>query len=99
MPAISTPITHFISTEVIEGPVAALRMRSAVAVMRIETVVNVTMKIVRAVEPWPGSDEHAAVEPLRPIVSIWGAVVRGKVVIAVGASRLYSNVDGDSGAR
>jgi hypothetical protein len=94
--SVSAPITHFVSVEVIKRPLSTLRMWPAVAVMWIETVINVAMKVVRPVKPGASSEEHAAIEPLRPIVSVGGAVVRCYVVIAVGASRLHSDIDGDS---
>jgi hypothetical protein len=84
--------------EVIEGFVSRIRMGTNVAMMWVETVINVSVEIVRAVEPRAGSDEHSAVKPLGPIVSVWGTGVRGEVVIAIGASRLGSDIDGDLGA-
>src|ERR1700730_7998968 len=97
---VAASITHLVSVEVIKGLVSTLRMWTSVALMRIEAVINVAVEVVRTVEPRAGSDEHAAAEPLRPIVSIWRAVVRGEVVIAVRACRLRSNIDRDlSGCR
>ena len=73
-------ITHFVSAEMIEGLIATLRMWTSVAVMWIEAVINVAAEVGVAVEPRAGSDEHAPVEPLGPVVPIWGAVVWGEVV-------------------
>ena len=92
---VATSITHLVSVEVIEGLISTVRMWTGVAVMWIEAVINVAAEVVGAVEPRAGSDEHTAVEPLGPVVSIWGAVVWGEVVVAVWASRLGSNIDGD----
>jgi hypothetical protein len=74
-------------------------MWTTVAVMWIEAVINVTAEVVRAVKPRAGSDEHAAVEPLGPVVPIWGAVVWGDVIVAIRASRLRSDIDGHLGGR
>jgi hypothetical protein len=87
--------THLVSVKVIESLVATGRMRANVTVMRIEAVINVATEVVRAVEPGTGSDEHAAVEPLGPVVPVWGAVVWGGVVVAVRADRRCSNIDRD----
>jgi hypothetical protein len=73
-------------------------MGTSVAVMWVEPVVNVTVEVVGAVEPRAGSDEYATAEPLGPIVSVWGAVVRGEVVVAIRAHRLWSDIDGYLGA-
>jgi hypothetical protein len=82
---------------VIEGLISTHRMWTSVAVMRIESVINVAAEIVRAVEPRAGSDEHATVEPLGPVVPIGGAVIWGEVVKAIRANRLWSDIDGDLG--
>jgi hypothetical protein len=81
----------------IEGLISSVRMWTSVAVMWIEAVINLAVEVVGAVEPRAGSDEHAAVEPLGPVVPVWRAVVRGEVVVAIRASRLCSDVDGDLG--
>jgi hypothetical protein len=96
---VAAPITHLVSAEVIKGPISTLRMWTTVAVMWIEAVINVTAEVVRAVKPRAGSDEHAAVEPLGPVVPIWGAVVWGDVIVAIRASRLRSDIDGHLGGR
>jgi hypothetical protein len=67
------------------------------SVIRIEAITDVAVKVVRAVEPRASSDEHTAVEPLGPIVSIRGAVVRGVVIVAVRAHGLWPDIDGDLG--
>jgi hypothetical protein len=94
---VAASITHLVSAEVIECLISTLRMWASVAVMWIEAVINVAAEIVGAVKPRASSDEHATVEPLGPVVSIWGAVVWGEVVKAIRASRLWSDIDGDLG--
>ena len=92
---VAAPITHLVSVEVIEGLVSTVRMWTHVAVMRIETVINVALEVVSTMEPRAGSDEHAAVEPLGPVVPVWGAVVRSEIVIAIRAIRFCADIDGD----
>jgi hypothetical protein len=74
----AAPITHLVSAEVIERLVSTLRMWTGIAVIWIEAVINVALKIVGAVEPRAGSDEQAAAEPLGPVVSVGRAVVGGE---------------------
>jgi hypothetical protein len=95
--AVAAPITHLVSVEVIEGFVPTVRMWTNVAVMWIEAVINVAVKVAAAVEPRAGSDEHAAAEPLGPVVPVGSAVVWGDVVVAIRANRLCSDIDGDLG--
>jgi hypothetical protein len=98
--SVVTSITHLVSVEVIEGRLSTIRMRTNVSVMWIEAVINVAAEVMRATEPRAGSDEHAAGEPLGTVVPIWGAVVWGGVVVAIRASGLCSDIDGDlSGCR
>jgi hypothetical protein len=59
----------------IEGFVSTFRVWTNVAVMWIKAVINVAVEVVRTVEPRACSDEHTAREPLRPIVSVRGAIV------------------------
>ena len=92
---VAAPITHLVSVEVIEGLVSTVRMWTNVAVMRIETVINVALEVVSTMEPRAGSDEHAAVEPLGPVVPVWRAVVWGEIVVAIRAIRFCSDIDGD----
>jgi hypothetical protein len=68
---VAASITHLVSVEVIKGLVSTIRMWTSVALMWIEAVINVAVEVVGTVEPRAGSDEHAAAEPLRPIVSVW----------------------------
>src|SRR5260370_40780515 len=90
-------ITHFVSVEVIEGLISTRRMWTFVAVMWIEAVINVAAELVGAVEPRAGSDEHAVVEPLGPVVPVWGAGVWREVVEPIRANRLWPDIDGDPG--
>jgi hypothetical protein len=92
---VAAPIARLVSFEMIKGLVSVLRNGTFVAVMRIETVINVALEFVGAVEPGAGSDEHAAVEPLGAVVAVWRAVVRGGIVVAIRASRFCSNTDRD----
>ena len=91
--AVSVP--HLVSVEVIEGFISTFRMRTSVAVMRIEAIINVAVEAVRAVEPWADADEHSAVEPLGSVVSVRSAVVWREVVVAIRATRFWSDVDRD----
>ena len=94
---VSASITHLVSAEVIEGLISTRRTWTNVAMMWIEAVINVAAEVVGAVEPRAGSDKHAAVEPLGPVVPIWGAVVGGEVVKAIRANWLCPDIDGDLG--
>jgi hypothetical protein len=46
-------------------------------------------------KPWTGSNESVPGKPFRPIVAGGGTVIRGYVIVAVGAIRGYSNFDAD----
>jgi hypothetical protein len=92
---VAASITHLVSVEVIKGLLSTVRMWTSVAVMRIETVINLAMEVVGAVEPRASSDEHAAAEPFGPVVPVWGAVVWGVIVVPIRASRFCSDIDRD----
>src|ERR1700757_4975603 len=88
-------IAHFVSVEMIKGLLTTFRMWTSVAMLRIEAVVNVTVEVVRTVEPRAGSDEYASAEPLGPVVPVRGAVVWRIVVVAIRARRFGADVDRD----
>jgi hypothetical protein len=92
---VAASITHLVPVEVIEGPFSTLRMGTNVSMMRIEAVINVPVEVARAVEPRACSDEHPTAEPLRTIVSVRRAVVRGIVIEAIRTGRLGSDIDRD----
>ena len=49
---VASPISRLVPLEMVEALRSALRQRSAVAVVRIEPVINMSEKAVRAVKPW-----------------------------------------------
>jgi hypothetical protein len=93
-------VAHFVAFEVfnvVDGPggvLAAGRIWAVVSVVRMEMIVDVTLKTLWAVEPRADADEDAAAEPLRAVITVGSAVVGWNVVIAVGAYRRWSNFDG-----
>jgi hypothetical protein len=93
--SVAAPITHLVSVEVIKGLLSTVRMWTTVAVMWVETVIHVAVEVVSTVEPRAGSDEHAAAEPLGPVVPVWRAAVWGVIVVAIRASRFCSDIDRD----
>ena len=95
---VASPIPRLICLEVVEALRSARRHRSMVTVARIETVVDVAVKAVRAVKPGSGAKKYASDEPIGPVIAIGSAVIRLVVEIAVGAHRLHSNVDGNLGS-
>ena len=75
---------------------AAPRGKGAmVAIARIKIVVDRAVKAGMTVEPRTGADEYTAVEPLRTVIAVRGAVIRG-VAVAVGTNRCspYIHPDG-----
>ena len=56
---------------------AALRIGPVIAMVRIVVVINMAVKIVRPMKPGSGSDEDAAAEPLRAVITVRGALIRG----------------------
>jgi len=56
--AVAAPITHLVSVEVIKGLVPTVRMWTFVAVVWIETVINVGRGSRGALEPRADSHEH-----------------------------------------
>jgi hypothetical protein len=95
----ASPIARLVSVEVIERLFAAARRRPSVAVAGIIAVVDMAVEVAGAAEPAAGTDKHAVVEPIGPVVAVGRAVIWSVVVVTVGTDRLHSEVDGDLGRR
>jgi hypothetical protein len=92
---VATFITQLVSKEVIEGLVSTVRMWTNIAVVWIEAVIvfDVSVEVVEPVEPRASSAEHAAAEPLGPIVPVWRAAVRDHIVVTIRENRFCSDID------
>jgi hypothetical protein len=92
---VTLPIPRFVRMKVAERLFSALRHRSCVTVMRIVAVIDVAVEAARTMEPWAGSNEKTANEPIRPIVAIRSTVIRGIVEIPIRSHRRRPNANGN----
>src|ERR1700722_11183887 len=97
---VPTPITHLVSFEVSAidtlrwvGFLAAAGHRARVAVLWMEGVVHVAMKVGRTMKPLAGADEYAPGKPLRTVVACGSAAIRGDVVVTVRTIGCHPNID------
>jgi len=72
---------------------AARRQRPVVTLAIVEVMIDVPVKMLRPMEPRSGPYEKAAREPLRTVIPVRRAVIRGRFVVAIRTNRRYSNVD------
>lgn len=72
---------------------------SFIAMMRVVTVVDGTVKIVRPVKPRTGSDEDAANKPLGAVITVGSATIRLVVKIAIRTNGSGSDAYTDSDLR
>jgi hypothetical protein len=63
-------IVRSVCTETVERLLPAFWLRSMIAVVRIEALVDMAIKPTRPVEPGAGPDEYPSSEPVRTIVAI-----------------------------
>jgi len=91
----STAVAGLVGAKVIEACGAARGERTMVAVMRVEAIVYVAVKAMRAVEPGTGSEEDAADKPVGTIVAVGSAVVGSVVKVAVGTNGRSADIDTD----
>jgi hypothetical protein len=92
-------IPSLIALEVPEWLCAALRHRPPVPQAGVIPVVDVAIEASRSVEPRAGANEETAIEPIRSIVAIRGAAIRGIVVISIRTSRRDANPHRDLSRR
>ncbi len=76
---------------VITWPLAASGHRPVVTFPKVEMMIDMPVEMISPMEPWADPDKYTAREPLRPIVAVWRAVVRGDLVISVRANGRFAN--------
>ncbi len=72
------------------------RKRAFIAVLRMEVIVYVPGKVLRAMEPRPHADKQAIRKPFWPVVTVGSAIVGGHIIVTIGAHRGRSNFDSDT---
>lgn len=90
---VALTIMRLVSVEMVERLLSALRQRSVVSVMRVITIVDVTVKSCMAVKPRTCTDKDTAHKPVGSIVSIRCAVIRCIVKVTIGANRRHSDAN------
>lgn len=99
---VAAAIAHFVAFEVGNfiqpssrlGFVTTGWMRSVIAVLRMEAVIDMAVEALRAMKPWACADENPAGKPLGTIIAIGCAIVGCDVIVAVRTFGGDSDVDG-----
>ncbi len=89
---VASAISRLVCLEVVEALRPALRQWASVTVMRIKSVVDMSVKAVMAVKPGACSNKQAANKPIRPVVAIGSTVIWGIVEVAVRTDGSRSDV-------
>lgn len=99
---VTVSIPHLVSVEArsidplaVFGSIATMRHGASIAVVRMEVVVYIAMKVLWSVKPWADADEYATIEPLRTVVAGRSTSVRRDIVVAVRAIGGNSDLDAD----
>src|SRR5271156_3132438 len=96
---VALAIPRLVRVELVERLISACGHRSGVTMTRIIAVVDVAIEAARTVIPRTRSYEHAATEPIWPIVSVGRTTIGRIVVVPVGTYRRGSNANGNLGRR
>jgi len=86
----ATNIMHRLAVKlctVFRWALAARGHRPVVAPAIVETMIDVSVEMIRPVVPRSRANENTAREPLRAIVAIWSAAIRTALIIPVRANR------------
>jgi hypothetical protein len=89
---VSVPIACLVTMEVSKCVVATVRKRTMITMAWVEAVIDVAIETARAMEPGAGTDEHPIHEPVRTVVAVGGAIIRGVVKVSIGAVGRRSKV-------
>jgi hypothetical protein len=94
---VALAIPGLVRVEVVERLISACGHRSDVTMTRIIAVVDVAIEAVRTVIPRTRSYEHAATEPIWPIVPVGRTTIGRIVVVSIRTNRCGSNTNGNLG--
>jgi hypothetical protein len=75
------------------GFVATVWLWAVIAVLRMETIIDVAMEVGWTMKPRARANEDASRKPFRAVIAIGGAIVRWNVIVTVGAFRGNTDVD------
>ena len=95
----TAPIAHFISLELLgalrcaAGLSPTLGNGPLIAVLWIESVIDLALKVVGPMKPRTSANEDAAIKPFRTVVAVGNAVIRGVVIVTIGAIGGDSDID------
>lgn len=67
--------------------------RPVIAFAIVQVMVHVSVEVLRPMKPGTRANEYAAYEPLRPIISIRGAVIRRCFVVPVRTNRWLTDAN------
>jgi hypothetical protein len=102
----SMRVVHGLAVELspmIYRMLATRRRRPVIALAIVKMVVYVAIEVIRPMEPRTSPNKYTTGEPLRTIVSIRCAGIRGFFVVAIGANRrstdFHRNLSGCGSAR
>ena len=101
----ASSITHLVAMKVLHvidvmlglWVIAAIGIRTVVAVVGVVVIVDVAVEVFRAVVPGACTDEDAAAKPLWTIVTVGSTAIGSGVVVAVRTARRDTNCDADLG--
>jgi hypothetical protein len=66
---------------------------ASIAAMKIKAVIHMAVEVSRSMKPRTRANEDPARKPLRAVVTVWGALVRRNVIVAVRTHRRLSDLD------
>jgi hypothetical protein len=93
------PIPNFIPMEPrgihaisLNSPLAPLRHRARISMLRMKTIIHMTAKPASPVKPRPCANKHAPVKPLRTIIPGRSTEIRRRIVVTVRTIRHRPNI-------
>src|SRR5580693_9139267 len=76
-------------------PLTHLGHGALIAVIRMETVIDVAVEMFVAMKPRANADEDAVVQPFRSVITGRSTGIRSDVIVAVRTLGSYADVDAD----
>lgn len=98
---VAASVAHLVAVKMFDSihtvcrALAVFRKSPVISVMRIEAIIDMTIKAMGPMEPRTCAEEQATVKPFGPVIAVRCACVRRVIEIAVGTNRRRSDLHTD----
>jgi hypothetical protein len=94
---VTLPIACFVGVKVGNGALPAVRHGTDITIVGVKPIVHVSVEAPGSMKPWSRPDKTPTNEPVRSVIAVGSAVVRGVVEVSIGTLGREADTRGDLG--